>query len=183
MPSASADSRAPYIDLQPGWRLRVVTPITNSGTYRVETSNASESGNTVTLSSGADFIGYETAYYAVQPRGRSGVRIQFTSASDTSNGITVAQSKPKPRLFQLPRRAKFVRLLYLKRISQSDHDMAVLGAGNHSQLSELTARVQANPRACHSAGRDFCSWIPSGIAVRPELEKSMGEKPEWLPAR
>src|SRR5580693_6473749 len=50
-----------YIDLQPGWRLTVVTPILKSGGYELNVSEQRTAGNTVTLAAGTDFIGYEVA--------------------------------------------------------------------------------------------------------------------------
>ncbi len=175
--------RAPYLDLEPGWRLRVVTPLTKSGTYRPEIGNQQQNGNTMTLSLGDDFIGYETAYYAVQPRGRTGVRIAFTSAADTRNGITIAQPHPSRRLFELPRGARYVRLLYLKRVSQTDHDMAVLASDQRTLLAQSTAQVQADPRACENLRHTFCSWIPAGIAVRAEVLETIRGSEQWMPAR
>ncbi len=178
----TANLLPPYLDLQPGWRLRVVTPLTKSGTYRPEIREEQHNGST-TLSLGDDFIGYETAYYAVQPRAGTGVHIVFTSAADTRNGSTTPQPHPRPRLFQLPRSAKYVRLLYVQRVSRTDHDMAVLASDQQTLLGRLTAQVQADPRACENATRRFCSWIPAGIAVRAEILKNIRGSEQWVPAQ
>ena len=63
-----------------------------------------------------DFLGYETAYYAVRARGR-GVRIEFSGAEMSQDGKTTLQPKPVAHLFQLPRNARYVRLIYLLRTS------------------------------------------------------------------
>src|ERR1035438_2363086 len=110
-----------YIDLEPGWRLRVVTPILKSGGYRLKPTGETSGGNTVTLSVGDDFLGYEVAYYAV--KARNGV--EFVSAETTRDGRTTPQPQPVAHLFQLPRGVRHVRLIYLVRVSQADHDMAV----------------------------------------------------------
>ena len=188
VPGANALAPAPgtYIDLEPGWRVRAVTPILKSGKYLLE-SGAKIDGKTVTIDTGGDFLGYEIAYYAVQARRGGGVRIGFTTAEATRNSVTSSQPKSIAPLFQLPRSARYVRLIYLIRVSQVDHDMAVVAARDIGRLNALTLRVQANPgQACANGpdGRDdFCSWVPAGIAVQPQVERSLGGVPTWGPAR
>ena len=173
-----------YIDLQPQWRLRAVTPILKSGKYALETLGTETDGKTVTVDTGGDFLGYEIAYYAVQPRRGGGVRIAFTAAEATRNGVTAPQTKSIAPLFNLPRNARYVRLIYLIRVSQVDHDMAVVAARDIRSLNTLTLRVQSNPGEACRGGRDgSCSWIPQGIAVRPEVEKTTGGVTTWGPAR
>lgn len=172
-----------YIDLQPGWRLRVVTPILRSGGYRLQPVDQHASGNTITLATGADFLGYETAYYAVRAHRRA-VRVEFTSAEITQDGKTALQPQPVAHLFQLPRNARYVRLIYLLRTSEADHDMAVVAATEIDALEVLTHQVQADPSSgCRSDSRRFCSWVPAGIAVRPEVQQDVDGVTQWAPAR
>ena len=165
-----------YIDLEPGWRLRVVTPLLKSGGYRLNPGAAQVNGHTVTITAGTDFLGYETACYAVTAR--HGIR--FLSAETTRNGTTVPQPRPVARLFQLPPEMRRTRLIYLLRVSRTDHDMAVVAARNAAALDALTRRVLANPAESCRSGRDAaCEWIPAGIAVVPEVRR----KAAWVPAR
>jgi hypothetical protein len=170
---------AAYIDLQPGWRLRVVTPILKSGGYQLRASIPETSGGTITVSA-ADFIGFETAYYAVSTPAE-GMRIEFLSATITRGGETTPQPQPLVPLFNLPARVRFVRLIYLTRVSEADHDMAVVASDQKETLDALTSAVQANPGNCETTRGAFCSWVPAGIAVRPELQKPKSN--EWIPAR
>ena len=62
-----------YVDFQPGWRIRTVTPILNSGKFKPEFKETAVAGAGAQLSAGDDFIGYETSYYAVMPGKDSGV--------------------------------------------------------------------------------------------------------------
>jgi len=169
-----------YIDLEPGWRLRVVTPILKSGGYRLKPTGETSGGNTVTLSVGDDFLGYETAYYAVKARHA----VEFVSAETTRDGRTTPQPQPVAHLFQLPRGIRHVRLIYLVRVSQADHDMAVAAAKDMPALEALTRRLEANPaEACHDGQGAFCAWIPEGIAVVPQLHKTISGAVAWVPAR
>jgi len=180
-PSAAVQPIGPsYIDLEPGWRLRVVTPILKSGGYRLKSTSETSGGNTVTLSVGDDFLGYEVAYYAVMPRNG----VEFVSAEITRDGRTTPQPQPVAHLFQWPRGVRHVRLIYLVRVSQADHDMAVAAAGDMHALEALTQLVEANPiDACHDGQGAFCAWIPAGIAVVPQMPKTMDGAVEWVPAR
>ena len=162
----------------------MITPLTKSGSFQVATTEQSTVGNTITLSASDDFLGYQTAYYSVGPRSRTGVRIAFISAEDTKSGVTgTSQAIPALPLFQLPRDVRHVRLLYVTRKSRTDHDMAVLAAKNQELLAFLTTDVQKDPAFCRSTHGVFCSWIPAGIAVRLELRKTVSGAEQWLPVR
>jgi len=169
-----------YIDLQPGWRLRVVTPILKSGGYRLKSLGQTVEGNNVTLSAEDDSLGYEVAYYAVTARHG----VEFVSAETTRNGHTSPQPRPVAQLFQLLRRVRHVRLVYLVRVSQADHDMAVVAARDMDDLEAITRRVESSPTdACHDERGAFCAWIPVGIAVVPQFQKPIDGGVEWVPAR
>jgi hypothetical protein len=180
-PAATLQPVSPgYIDLEPGWRLRVVTPILKSGGYRPEFSDETIGGNTITLSAGNDFLGYEVAYYTV--KARNGVR--FLSAETTRDGRTTPQPRPMAHLFQLPHGVRHVRLIFLARLSQADHNMAVAAAKDIDALEAITRGVLANPsEACHVGVGAFCAWIPAGIAVVPQLRKMVDGAVQWVPAR
>lgn len=186
VPVPPADA-AGYIDLQPGWRLRVVTPLTKSGSYLVnhsrEKTAPASGGLAMTLSADRDFIGYQTAYYSVQSRSWGGVRILFVSAEDTKKGITTSQPRPRLMLFRLPHRAKYVRLVYLARVSRADHDMAIVAASSRDLLDSFTHTVQADPKTCANSERTFCSWVPAGIAIQPEVPIHVNGSVVWHPAR
>jgi hypothetical protein len=181
-----------FIDLQAGWRLRVVTPILKSGGYVLSNQELNGSapndaerrvnGNTVEIAAGSDFLGYELAYYAVERRGR-GVGIVLASAEINRDGQRTSQSSSIAPLFALPPAARYVRLIFLLRISNADHDMAVVAANRPDRLDEFTHQVQANPsEACKSEERRYCSWIPNGISVNPERPRMVSGATEWVPA-
>ncbi len=174
-----------YIDLQPGWRLSAIVPITKSGTFGsvgASVVSSDSATQTVTVAAKSDFLGYETQYYRVEKRGR-GVRIRFNSATSTKNGQTVARNEPIIDLFRLPPHDRYVRLVYLLRASRADHNMAVIAASQIAKLESITDSIQRAPTACVSSPQGFCSWIPAGIAVRPEMQQVSGNASEWVPVR
>jgi len=183
VPKTPADDAARvYIDLAAGWRLRVVTPLLRSGAYGLHADPEKPHGNEIVVQTGDQFLGYETAYYQVVPNGK-GVQIVFQSAEVMANGKQVPEEKPRVALFSIPRRYKYIRLVYLKRASESDHDMALVAAKRVSELAKMTKQVLANPSSgCSSDSNALCNWIPGGIAVRPEKPASEGHA-DWIPPR
>ena len=98
VPVAATTPKPPagtYIDLEPSWRLRVITPLVAGGGYVVKTVPAQEQGNTIKFKTGQDFLGYETAYYDV----RQGLNVRFANAQVTRGKVdsaTQARASPLP---------------------------------------------------------------------------------------
>jgi hypothetical protein len=181
--STNVTSPAPnyeYTDLQPGWRIRVVTPILKSGKFIVKAQAVEGSGNETTLKTGNDFVGYEIAYYSIKTRPGGGVFIRFSSAESVRGGKPAKQSQPSVPLFDLPGGMRFVRLVFLTRVSRADHNQGILGASSLEQLNALTRNVEAAPAEnCRTYADIFCSWIPAGIAAQPEKRDPVHAK-EWV---
>ncbi len=157
-----------YIDLQPGWTLRIVVPLLKSGGRYPNDAVVRQNGNTLTVKS-RDLIGYETSIYEVGGN-RKSVQIEFASAETTRAGKTTPEPAAPALPFELPRRARHIRLIYLVRVSQADHNMAIVAAKHLDALNAFTARLKANPNICESSGEISCTWVPMGVAVRPEQE-------------
>jgi hypothetical protein len=171
-----------YVDLQPGWRIRVITPILKSGKFKVQLHEIAGSNDPLAVATGDDFLGFETSYYAVNDREGAGVTVVFASAELKKEDKTVRQPRPLVDLFDLPENARYVRLVFLVRVSQADHDQVILAASNLGGLDALTERVQANPiENCTKSAESFCSWVPEGISVQPEKLESARRK-NWVPA-
>ena len=156
-----------FIDLVPDSNVREVIPIFASGGF-IAKGLTQQQGTTITLE-GTGFQGYETALYALRPRadGR-GVRPELTSATTTIADQATAVSAPRVPLFQYPAYIQYIRLLYLIRVSEADHDMAILASDDVERLNALTKQVQSDPSSCRDGSRTFCTWVPPGIAVTPD---------------
>ncbi len=156
-----------YIDLQPGWQIRVVAATGGSGAP-LRHAETVEDGQTITVKSGGPAPGFETAAYVVEPAG-SGVRIRLREVTVQRGGDVMRTAKPAGWRLRPPGRMRRVRLLYTLRASAAHHNMALLAARDELRLEQLTQRVEASPETeCRSVPGAFCSWIPAGVAVRPE---------------
>jgi hypothetical protein len=169
-----------YVDLQPGWRIRVVTPVLKSGKYVTDFKEAPSSGGAIELS-GDDFVGYETSYYRVSPAAQSGVSIAFVSSIATIQGHESLRSEPIVRLFKIPPTARHVRLLFLTRVSRADHNQAIVAAKEPDELDRLTELVEADPaKNCRAqSDSEYCEWVPEGIAVRAE-KRDPAHRRNWI---
>jgi hypothetical protein len=147
----------------------VITPKLKSGGFQLKKNQQQELGNTITMKADDDFLGYETATYGVMLHKNGGVRIALSGVDFNRNGdVTAAPKSFAPRL-RMPARFRRIRLLYMQKVSDADHAMAVLAAPDPSRLATLTAEVQTLPEtACRISRNEYCEWIPAGVAVRPE---------------
>jgi hypothetical protein len=168
-----------YAELEAGWRVRVISPVLKSGRFILKTAEQQEEGNTITLRAGDEFQGYETATYAVGRHPQGGVRVALTDVILNKGGALKHPAKSFAPRLRMPGRLRHVRLLYTMKVSDADHNMAVLAATNSPRLAALTARVQAAPAAeCRVSRNEYCEWIPAGVAVRAEKPRGA----DWVPA-
>jgi hypothetical protein len=171
-----------YVDLKPGWRLRVVIPILNSGKYKIQSEQLHGDSKTGTLEVGSDFLAYETDYYAVTARDGNGVAVRFDTAEITKDGKSTKRTQPMVPLFEIPENVRYVRLLFLTRASEMEHDQAILGSSSVADLDLLKRNVEDSPaQNCKIRPEGVCSWVPAGIAVQPEKRADASGK-AWIPA-
>lgn len=158
-----------YLDLAPGGSLRIVVPLLKSGALPLETLLLQQDGDTF-LVSAANLAGYDISFYSIDraPHGR--VRLKFTTAEITRDSKTVSDSQAPALPFALPLTPQHIRLFYFVRKSQSDHNMAILASKNLAALNTFTKQLENHPDVCGTDGEISCSWVPAGIAVRPESE-------------
>lgn len=182
VPQPTAVPEGSFIDLQPGWRLRVITPLFQSGKYVAVNGQEEASGQTITMKAASGFVGYETDYYAVARRGGGGIRVSFSAGEATRDQQTTPKSAPASHILNAARNSRYVRLLYLQRASSKDHNMAVLAAEHLDRMERLTRDVAHDGATCQTQAGQECWWIPLGVAVRPERPDDTAAG-RWLPAR
>ncbi len=184
-----------WIDLQPGWRVRVITPVVAGGGYLVKTTPISEQAadggaddrrslgaTTATIvSTATNLIGYEVSFYKVKPRREGGVRVVFHSAEVHKKELVTRSRQPIEPVFQFTQAARCVRILHLSR-GTHDHNAAILAANSLSALEVATREVESKPDACQQGPEVLCSWVPPGIAVIPESWRGADSQGQWEPA-
>jgi hypothetical protein len=188
---AAPNPQLDWIDLQAGWRVRVVTPIQKSGTFVVkisptggdrsadETVDArSSTALDLTAVAGSDFLGYEVSLYSVAAGKSGGVKAAFESATVNVNGEGSPGRSPIYPLFQIAGLSRLVRILHMIRQSDADHDVGILAGRNAEELARLTREVLLDSSRCRKYRDSECSWVPRGIAVIPERRLGSGQ---WVP--
>ena len=155
-----------YLDLKPGGTLRVLVPLKKATGTPPSVIEATVEGKTISGSI-PDFAGYEVSYYAIKSA-RGLLKLKFQSAEITRHGKTVPAQATPELPFKLPRGRAHIRLIYLIRASHADHNMAIVAAKHLAVLNAFTKQVKANPTVCGQDQKVFCTWVPSGVAVRPE---------------
>jgi len=168
-----------YIDIEPGWRLRVVAPILKSGSFDMHIKEQRQENGVVVLKTGEDFEGYETDFYTVASKG-DGLNVRLSSARITRpDKKEMRPLRPLDSILDLPGDTQSLRLLFLARESESDHDQAVLTATSAQDMDAITNAVLEHPiENCRSQAQATCAWVPRGIVIRPE--KKSGRT--WVPA-
>ena len=173
-PQTAPPTNRGYVDLEPGWRVKVVTPILKSGKFLLSEQAIR------TNKAGPDFVGYEVAYYSVGRRPDGGVFIRAASVERFISGEHAKTRHPLVPLFEFPPNERFIRLLFFTRVSEADHDEGILAAASTQELVQATRYVLADPEAnCRTDEGVFCSWIPRGIAAQAEKRTPDGKNWVW----
>jgi hypothetical protein len=155
-----------FLDLQAGWKLQVVIPKLRSGGYTLPSVKRA-AANSSEIKVGDDFLGYERDLYDILRRDDGGIRLRFRHAEVwDENRKMHRKSLPSLPLLEDATKARFVRLVYLIRVSSADHNMAIVSSNDVAALSELTQAV-VQKAECNNSERAACRWVPEGIAVTP----------------
>lgn len=166
-PPVNTSTDNSYLDLVAGTRLRLVVPLLKNGDSTVSMSAQKGADGAIVLSAN-NLVGYRTSFYFVEGHAKGEVRLRFIGAQTTRNGKTDADEKEPAVPFTLPSKAQHVRLIYYVRASPSDHNMAIAGSKDMNALIAFTERFETDPAVCGTDTRVFCSWVPPGVALRPE---------------
>jgi len=154
-----------FVELRPGNSVVVVVPILRSGGYVIPSLRTQTATSDGGLEAGPDFLGYERDFYTVT-RASKGVRVRFSRGVVWRSGEVQQVQAPRVLLFEHMENTR-VRLVFLTRASEADHDMAIVSSGDLPSLNEITRRVTAQAD-CGNNRDGTCTWVPKGIAVRPE---------------
>ena len=165
---------ASQADIGPRIRLQVVSPILREGAPTdaplLDTVATTGSGAslTVVVKSTANLIGYETAWYSVQPKADG---IGFTIAPLYAERHIGAEPERRPQsvtnYFQFPADAAFYRLFF--KAEQSEFTALVIAARTPAELEQRFKVLEAGPASCAKLNGELCATIPKLVAVNPFL--------------
>ena len=168
------DRQTGYVDLGPETRLQVVSPILREGTPPdapiLDASNLTGEGNrlTLTLKSTPDLIGFETAWYAVQPKaGQIGFAITPLSAEKHIQGKVEPAAAPATNYLKFGPQAAYYRLFY--KADQGEVVEVVLAAPTRAELDRQTQAFNSDPALCAQVPSQACVVIPKRVALNPFL--------------
>ncbi len=160
------------LDLAPGYRLKLVSPILREGAgpgasaLATEDVTGSDRKLSLTVKTSGDFLGYEISWYGIEAKpSATGARVVFATAeSHIGNEVTTTQ-RPRTNYFVFPEGAAYYRLFYLTRVSQADHNIAILSAGSRGKLDQMTDAFNRDPEAYVKASPPSCAALPKEVAV------------------
>ncbi|MBS1858253.1 MAG: hypothetical protein JST11_22975 [Acidobacteria bacterium] len=165
------DIRSGYVDLEPGYRLQVDSPIFRDGappgTAAIDTAvtGGTDRSINVEVKASPELLGFERAWYAMVARkGQRGAAIEPLSAERHVNGQTEARAAPATDYFRFDRDSAWYRLLY-----RADRTIVVVAAASYSELERISKEVDADPSACRTPTGRRCAVIPSQVGVNPEI--------------
>lgn len=156
------------MDVAPPLRLQVVSPIQGEGTQPIAPMEgavqATEGGAALTVQSAANLIGYENAWYAVQPKsGGIGFTIAPLYAERHIDGQSQLGPRPSIDYLQFPPEASFYRLYH--KAGDTEFAQLILAARTRAELRERLAAFETGTASCQKLNGDLCIAIPKAVAV------------------
>ena len=172
------------INLEVGFRLKVVAPLLKPGytAIKTELSPNSKPGSLEVNVEGLE--GFETAYYMVRPRHGGG--LEFALLSVEQNRVGVLTTSPKPVAFQFSKapKAEHYQLMFLRRVSIADRDIALLGAPSWKLLLDTAHRFDTVPGAvndCDKVSGLDCVAMTKQSAINSETGVLANGKMVYVP--
>lgn len=171
-----------YSDLEIGSKLRVVGPVFKPGTRpgapaiagAAPVVSGNDKGVSVEVRASADLIGYETSWYAIEPRRDSaGGELVLKSASLQTPEAAAAETAPQIHPFAFTPEMAYFRLFYLARAGE-ERELLLVAAATLPEMMRKTGRIEAGARDCE--GIAACVVAPYGVAFTPYASVSLNGK-------
>ncbi|MDR3719552.1 MAG: hypothetical protein P4K98_12175 [Bryobacteraceae bacterium] len=152
--------RSGAVNLEPGFRLKVVAPLLQPGFKEVKIVQSPNAPGEPLSFTAEGLDGYETAYYAVQPRDGGGVQFVLNSVEQNRMSVITHPDKPAGFEFPLVPDAHYFRLMFLRRASIADRDISLLGAPEWGPMLDAAQRFDTVPGAV-----DDCAKVPGLVCI------------------
>lgn len=172
------------ITLEPGFRLKVVAPLLQTGYSEIKTSFApnSRSGQLEVNVEGLE--GFETARYDVRPHSGGGVEFVLTSVEQNRAGAITHPAVPAAFQFDIAPGIRHFRLLFLRRLSIADRDISLLGGSSWSVLLASSQRLDTVPGTvsdCATTPGLQCVAVTAKTAILSEVGVTVNGRPASVP--
>jgi hypothetical protein len=174
------------IDIDPGFFLKVVSPLLRAGSkdMKLEAEIPGQFG-VVRVKASDDLEGFETSYYAVEAIG-STVVFRLVSVEHNRAGKIASPAIPAGFRLEPPGGPRNFRVLFLRRRSDSDRNLTLLGAGSRAELEAAQERMEsaADPMAaCRDERSSWCQASPRLSAIAPVLRVTVNGKSVFVGIR
>ena len=153
-----------YVEIGAGNRLQAISPILREGANPdaplLETGKTSAEGGglVVQLKASPELIGFETAWYDLQPKTAArGFTIVASSVETSIDGKVESRPAPARNYFQFAPEMGFYRLFY-----KADRSEVLAAAKSRAALP-------TDLETCDRPGGPVCLPIPRGVGVNPYL--------------
>jgi pimeloyl-ACP methyl ester carboxylesterase len=168
----SNDRQTGQIDLAPPVRLQVVNPILKdkAGPILEEAREVSGDANRLTLAvkSSDNLIGYETAWYSIQPKApRIGYSIAPLYAERHIAGETERRAQPEINHLTFSSGANFYRLVY--KSDQTSYTALVIAASTREELDQRARLIDTGAAPCS----ELCVAVSRPQAINAMLPVSI----------
>jgi hypothetical protein len=171
------------VDLWPHVRIQVDSPILKEAEADADLTKGPMSvketpgGLQVQMKSSDNLVGYERAWYGVQPKnGGQGLRIVPLSAERHIGGKTEARPAPAKNYFSFSPETGYYRLIYKQ--DQTNFTALVVAGRTRSELDANAAKLAGGEATCETAESGFCLAIPKGVGANLFLEVTVNGKEE-----
>ncbi len=163
--------RTGAINLEAGLRLKVVAPLLKPGYTKIKTQLSPNSRPGALEVNVEGLEGFETACYMLRPRRDGG--LEFALLSVEQNRVGVITKVPKPVGFRFTKEpvAQHYQLMFMRRVSIADRDIALLGAPNWGLLLETARRFDTVPGAVND-----CDKVPGLDCVALTKESAINSE-------
>lgn len=152
-----------YLDLQPGFVLKSVTPLRESG----------------------QVAGYLTAYYRTAPNGAGGVKVSAGESESNLRGYITRGVSPDHDVLHLPPKAIHLRLFLRTWSLAQDRRIALVAAPSVALLDRATREFETDPeRYCREAAAQSvaCVAIEKDSVLHAEISVLAKGTPLYLQA-
>jgi hypothetical protein len=168
------DVRAGFIDVGPGNRIEVLSPIVRDGTdvnaplIEEQSVGGTDQRIEVVLKTSPNFVGQEAAWFGFEPKSGGGSRIAPISATARVRGIEMPLEGPAKNYFTFNGQTGYYRMFF----KPEEQTAVIVGAAARDQL----------PRDLSGCEKVECITLPKRVGINPYLEVSVNGKTVAVPA-